>query len=108
MEDSPMTEHAYGPTGAGTVMLDLGPGTGALVLYTPADLAGREIEISPRTPGARRTHASVRERPGNHRTRYAAVYAGLAPGDYTIWQDRDTPASSVAVTAGRVTCHDWV
>ena len=40
-----MTEHAYGPTGAGTVMLDLGPDTGALVLYTPADLVGSEIEI---------------------------------------------------------------
>ena len=102
-----MTEHAYGPTGAGTVMLDLGPGTGALVLYTPADLAGREIEISPHTPDARRTHASVRERPGNHGTRYAAVYVGLAAGDYTIWQDHDTPASTVAVAGGQVTCHDW-
>ena len=100
-----MTEQAYGPTGAGTVMLDLGPDTGALVLYTPADLVGREIEISPHTPDARRTHASVRERPG---ARYAAVYVGLATGDYTIWQDHDTPASSVAVTGGQVTCHNWV
>ena len=61
-----MTQHAYGPTGAGSVMLDLGTETGALVLYTPAGLVGREIEISPQAPGARRTHASVRERPGNH------------------------------------------
>ncbi len=103
-----MTEHAYGATGAGTVLLDLGTGTGALVLYTPADLAGREIEISPDTPGAPRTHASVRERPGTHGTRYAAVYAGLAAGDYTIWQDHDTPASTVTIAGGQVTCHDWV
>ena len=95
-----MTEHAYGPTSAGTVMLDLGPDTGALVLYTPADLVGREIEISPHTPDARRTHASVRERPGSHGTRYAAVYAGLAAGDYTVWQDHDTPGAH-----GR--CHRW-
>jgi hypothetical protein len=102
-----MTEHAYGPTRAGTVMLDLGAETGALVLYTPADLAGREIEISPHIPGALRTHASVRARPGNNGTRYAAVYAGLAAGDYTIWQDRDTPAGTVTVAGGQVTCHDW-
>jgi hypothetical protein len=106
-----MTEHAYGPTGVGTVILDLGAGTGALVLYTPAGLLGREIEISPGAPhtsGAVRTHASVRERPGAHETRYAAVYVGLAAGDYTIWQDHDTPASTVTVAGGQVTNHDWV
>ena len=103
-----MTEHAYGPTGAGTVMLDLGPGTGALVLYTPADLAGREIEISPVAPGAKRTHASVRARPWSGGTRYAAVYAGLAAGLYTIWRDHDTPAGTATVAGGRVTAYDWV
>lgn len=103
-----MTDHAYGPTGAGTVLLDLGSDTGALVLYTPAELVGREIEISPRDPGARRTHAAVRERPGNSGTRYAAVYDGLAAGDYTIWQDHDTPAGTVTVLGGQVTRHDWV
>jgi hypothetical protein len=90
------------------VLLDLGSGTGALVLYTPADLAGREIEVSPRTPGARRVHASVRERPGAHGSRYAAVYAGLAAGGYTIWQDQDTPVGAVTITGGQVTCHDLV
>ena len=102
-----MTEHAYGATGAGTVLLDVGPGTGALVLYTRADLLGREIEISPGAPGATRTHACVRERPGSRGTRYAAVYAGLAAGDYTIWQDPGTPAGTVTVTGGQVTCYDW-
>ena len=46
-----MSEHRYGPTGAGTVLLDLGAETGALVLYTPEELAGAEIEISPGCPG---------------------------------------------------------
>ena len=102
-----MTDHAYGPTGPGTVMLDLGAGTGALILYTPPGLAGREIEISPDTPGAKRTHASVRARPWSGGTKYAAVYAGLAAGDYTIWRDHDTPASTVTITGGQVTRHDW-
>ena len=72
-----MTEHRYGPTRAGTVLLDLGAGTGALVLYAPADLLGAEIEISPDTPGSPRTHAAVRARPGPGGTRYAAVYLSL-------------------------------
>ena len=82
-----MTEHRYGPTSAGTVLLDLGADTGALVLYTPADLLGAEIDISPDTTGARRTHAAVRARPGPNGTRYAAVYEGLAAGCYTLWAD---------------------
>ena len=40
-----MTEHAYGPTSAGTVMLDLGPDTGALVLY--ADIFSENGVIRP-------------------------------------------------------------
>ena len=103
-----MTHHAYGPTSPGAVMLDLGAGTGALILYTPAALAGREIEISPDTPGAKRTHASVRARPWSGGTRYAAVYAGLAAGDYTIWRDHHTLAGTVTIAGGRVTTHDWV
>jgi hypothetical protein len=97
-----MTGHADGPTGAGTVMLDLGAGTGALVLYTPAALAGAEIEISPRAPGSARTHARVRERPGPHGSRYAAVYAGLPAGAYTIWRGHRDPAGTVTIAGGQV------
>jgi hypothetical protein len=52
-----MHEPAPGPSSSGSVVLDLGPGIGALVLHTPPELDGREIEISPlgSTP-ARRTH----------------------------------------------------
>jgi hypothetical protein len=99
--------HRYGPTRAGTVLLDLGAGTGALVLYTPADLLGAEIEISPGSTDAPRTHAAVRARPGPRGTRYAAVYEGLAAGGYTIWRDDGTPAAQVTVTGGQVTSHHW-
>jgi hypothetical protein len=102
-----MSEHRYGPTSAGTVLLDLGAETGALVLYTPAALAGAEIEISPDTPGAARTHAAVRARPGPRGTRYAAVYDGLAAGGYTIWRDHDTAAGTVTIHGGQVTSHHW-
>ena len=102
-----MSGHRYGPTGAGTVLLDLGAQTGALVLYTPEDLAGAEIEISPDTPGAVRTHAAVRARPGPRGTRYAAVYEGLAAGGYIIWRDRNPPAGQVTITGGQVTSFHW-
>jgi hypothetical protein len=110
-----MSDHRYGPTTAGTVLLDLGAGTGALVLYTPSDLLGAEIEISPGTPieispgtpGAVRTHAAVRARPTPSGTRYAAVYEGLAAGAYTIWRDHDTAAGQVTITGGQVTSHHW-
>jgi hypothetical protein len=102
-----MSAHRYGPTSAGTVLLDLGADTGALVLYTPADLLGAEIEISPDTPGAPRTHAAVRARPGPSGTRYAVLYEGLAAGRYTIWRDHDTPGCQAIVTGGQVTTHHW-
>jgi hypothetical protein len=102
-----MSDHRYGPTSAGTVLLDLGAETGALVLYAPEELAGAEIEISPGAPGAVRTHAAVRARPAPSGTRHAAVYEGLAAGGYTIWQDRDTPAGQVTITGGQVTSFHW-
>ena len=102
-----MSAHRYGPTSAGTVLLDLGADIGALVLYTPADLLGAEIEISPDTPGAPRKHAAVRARPGPSGTRYAVLYEGLAAGRYTIWRDHDTPGGRATVTGGQVTSHHW-
>ena len=42
-----MAEPDYGPTGAGTVVLDVGGEIGALILHTPPELAGAEIEIGP-------------------------------------------------------------
>jgi hypothetical protein len=99
-----MTEHAYGPTGPGTVVLNLGPGIGALVVHTPADLNGREIDI---TADSLRTHSRVRERPTPAGTRFAAVYPELPPGRYTVWRDRHTSAGAVTVTGGEVARFDW-
>jgi hypothetical protein len=102
-----MTEEIRGPSGPGTVVLELGPGVGALVLDTPAELDGREIEISPDDQGARRTHSQVRPRHMTTGTRYAAVYPGLAAGRYTIWADEQRPAGRVVITGGRVTNWSW-
>jgi hypothetical protein len=101
-----MTESAAGPSGPGTVVMELGAGVGALVLYTPADLDGTEIEIS-RDDDAGRTHSQVRQRHLATVTKYAAVYPGLPAGRYTIWRDEHTPAAAAAITGGQVTSCRW-
>jgi len=100
------SEPAAGPSDPGTVMLELGPGAGALILHTPPGLDGVEIHIS-RADGGRRTHAQVRARHVAGGTRHAAVYPELPPGQYTIWRDDARPAASVAVTAGAITTATW-
>jgi hypothetical protein len=108
-----MSEHSMGPSGPGTVVLELGAGVGALVLFTPAELDGREIEISPEVAvTSRRTHSMVRPRHMGTVTKYAAVYPDLAAGTYTIWAGRHGasqhgPAGRVVITGGRVTNWSW-
>ena len=102
-----MNETTYGATEAGTVVLEIGAGTGALVVHTPADLAGREIEISADHQPAQRRHACVRERRGGGAVSYAAIYDRLPPAAYTIWHDRLTPAATITVTGGQATSYHW-
>ncbi len=103
-----MSEPSLGPSGPGTVLLDLGPGAGALVLRTGPDANGREIEISPAgCPSGHRTHSQVRAREVPSGTQYAAVYPGLPAGDYTVWLDARTPASEVTVAEAAVTTAWW-
>jgi len=103
-----MTESVAGPSGPGTVVLELGADVGALVLLTPAELDGREIEISLEGhPAGRRTHSRVRPRHMPAGTRYAAVYPDLPAGAYTIWADQESRAGSVVIAGGRVTNWSW-
>ena len=103
-------EPVAGPSGSGTVVLEVGPGAGTLVLHTPAEMNGAEIEISEAgdvgQPG-HRTHSMVRPRHVASGTRYAAVYPGLPPGQYTIWRADDTPAGTVTVAEGVATTANW-
>jgi hypothetical protein len=103
-----MTEPAAGPSAPGTVVMELGADIGALVLYTPADLDGREIEISQDDQaGAPRGHSQVRPRHMPTVTTYAAVYPSLRAGQYTIWRDEQSPAATVTIAGGQVTSCRW-
>jgi hypothetical protein len=95
-----------GPTGPGAVALELGAGIGALILVTPPELAGHEIEISPVT-GGHRTHSLVRERRTASGTSHAAVYPALPAADYTIYRPDGTTIGRVTIPGGQATRYRW-
>ena len=103
-----MHEPVPGPSSSGSVVLDLGPGVGALVLLTPPELEGREIEVSVLgSTAVHRTHSRVRPRNTGSQTQYAAVYPQLPAGNYTVWKDDLTPAATVTINDGQVTTTWW-
>ena len=85
------------------VMLDLGPGVGALVLHTGADLHGVEIEISHTGSDDERSHKQVHQRPVAGRSLYGAVFESLPAGEYTLWLDDRPLRRNVAVAGAAVT-----
>jgi hypothetical protein len=90
-----------------SVVLDIGQEVGALLIYTKAELRGREIEVSPQGSGAKRVHVEVLERRINGRPIFAAVFPGLRAGDYDIWENAPNPRGTVTIVGGVVTTVDW-
>jgi hypothetical protein len=86
-------------------MLDIGPGAGALVLYTGTDLAGAELEIRPGGGAWQGAHTAVRARLVQDRVLHAGVFGSLPAGTYDIRLRGGTGAGvlSVDVAPGRVT-----
>jgi hypothetical protein len=84
-------------------MLDLGPGVGALVLHTGADLHGMEIEISPAGQDDERSHKQVHKRSVSGRPLYGAVFDSLPAGEYTLWLADRPVRRNVAVAGAAVT-----
>jgi hypothetical protein len=89
-----------------TVVLDIGKDVGALIIYTTAELRGREIEVSPRG-SATRVHVEVLERRIRHQPVYAAVFPGLRAGDYDIWENFPDHSGAVTIVGGAVVTVDW-
>jgi hypothetical protein len=89
------------------VMVDVGPGTGALVIYTGDELRGQEIEISPVGSDSQRVHTDVLRRQTAGGYVYAAVFGSLAEAGYKLWHDSRTGPETVSVVGGLVTEADW-
>jgi hypothetical protein len=98
-------EGPLGPSGEASVVLDIGPHAGALVLYTGDNLAGAEIEIRPGGGAWLGAHTAVRERHVAGRILYAGVFGSLAAGGYDLRLKGGGPGSfelSAEVVAGSV------
>ncbi len=99
--------HTLDPSGQGTVVLNIGAGIGALVIYTPGNLHGHEIEVSPVEDASVRTHAAVRARYVRDGVLFSVVIDDLAEGRYVVWRDPVTPLAEVDVRSGAVTEYEW-
>ena len=99
--------HTLDPSGQGTVVLNIGAGIGALVVYTPGSLHGHEIEVSPVGDATARTHAAVRARYVRDGVLFSVVIDNLAEGRYIVWRDPVTPLAEVDVRSGAVAEYDW-
>ncbi len=104
--------HTHGVSPTASVVLDLGAGVGALVVYTGPDQVGREIEVSllgpdgAPDPAATRTHAEVRPRAVRPTPLHGALIPDLPAGRYAVWAG-DTAVSTVDVAGGSVAEVDY-
>jgi hypothetical protein len=110
--DTPLAEAQNAAAGEGAVMLDIGDGVGALVLYAAASAAGLEIDISPDGADHARTHVAVLPRPAGssepgHPPLHAAVYPTLAAGTWNLWHPDGEIALTVDIRDGEVTEARW-
>ena len=103
-----MTETIPPPSGIGTVLLDIGADTGALILHAPAELNGVEIEISPNGAAAVRAPTPACASGGSEPP------SGMPPstrrcarGRTRCGGTRSRPAATVTITGGSVTSCQW-
>ena len=89
------------------LVLDIGEGFGALVLYTGPELIGREIEVSRKAQEHPRTHTEVHERRVQGAVVFAGVYPELPEGEYQIWTDEPRPVTEFIIASGQVCEVDW-
>jgi hypothetical protein len=92
------------------VIVDIGEGVGAAVIYTDSDLEGAELEIRPVSDEWRGVHTAVRERRFAGAVRYAAVFGCLAEGNWELRVRGSTdaqPVLAVRVLGGSVVEALW-
>jgi hypothetical protein len=102
-------EKTMAPSGEGTVVLDIGGDTGAVVIHSPGWLDGAELEIRPVGSGWDGTHTSVRRRQLRQGTCFAAVFGAVAGGRHELRvRGSDTPPQlEVLVVGGAISEATW-
>jgi hypothetical protein len=102
-------QQARRPSHGASVVIDIGGDVGAVVLHTPAVLAGDEIEIRRTDKRARPTHTAVRARRMGATSTLAAVFPAVEAGEYLLHSVKHpalTPRC-VTVIGGQVTEAHW-
>jgi len=89
------------------VVLDIGDGIGALIVYGDQEMIDTPIEVSPTGADDERFHQHILERPMPGATRYAAVFDKIAEGSYTLWLHGEARAREFEVTGATVSELDW-
>jgi hypothetical protein len=102
-----LSEHHVERVHSEDVVLDIGDGVGALILYTAKELSGQEIEVSPMDDDAKRMHTAIHERRVNGRTVFAGVYPELPEGKYRIWSEDPSKPTTFTINSGLITEIDW-
>jgi hypothetical protein len=102
-------EPMLGPSGQGTVVLDIGGGCGALVIWVPPSLDGAELELRPVGAAWQGQHTAVRPRDLGVGRRFAAVFGALGAGCYQLRvRGTDTgPITDVEVVGGTIAESTW-
>ncbi|MFI5285829.1 MAG: hypothetical protein ACHQ4F_05870 [Candidatus Dormibacteria bacterium] len=95
------------PAPSGPAVLDIGGGTGALLVIVPAALLHTEIEVSPEQRPRDRTHTGVHGRPMNGDHVPIALFPSLDAGTWTLWGSGSCATRSVEILDGQVTEVDW-
>jgi hypothetical protein len=106
-EDHDHVHHSATEVRSQPVVLDLGEGVGALIVYTGGELLGTEVEISPGAEDGNRQHKEVLRRTMGRETVNVLVYDNLPEGTYTLWIDGVAKERGVAVRGGSVAELDW-
>ena len=98
------------PDAAGIVLVDIGGDTGAVVIRTPCEMAGVEIEIRAAGSEWDGTHTAVWQRHGPGTTTAAAVFGSLRAGSYEL-RIKDAAGTEhpalVVVEGAQVTWVTW-
>jgi hypothetical protein len=102
-----VTEHRHDSDFEQGVMVDVGAGAGALVIYTRNELRGQEIELGARGRGSKRVHTDVLRRKVARGYVNAAVFGSLPAGEYRLWHRTLSKPADVRIVGGEVTELDW-
>jgi len=96
-----------GTASSGPAVLDIGGGTGALLVVLPAALLHAEVEVSPEGRPDARTHTGVHERMVGGAMAPVALFPSLDAGTWTLWGSGPCATRPVAIVDGQVTHIDW-